>query len=165
MREFLKSVISKKTRINLRRIHYFGFRHKCLLCGSRVRTMFDSGLSFPVLRDMDVVGGEQLSHDVCPVCFPTVEQDCFGKREVPIGQRPSTPRVLHVAPEYALMVYLSNVSDYTGADIDPEGYKAHGDVVYCDITDIGFPDNTFDLIVCRHVLEHVPRDDLAISEL
>jgi hypothetical protein len=38
------------------------------------------------------------------------------------------------APEYALMVYLSKLSDYTGADIDPEGCKAHGSVVYRDIT-------------------------------
>jgi SAM-dependent methyltransferase len=130
--------------------------------------MFDSGLSFPVLRDMDVVGGEPLSHDVCPVCFShsRTRLICeYLQREAPIGQRSSTPRVLHVAPEYALMVYLSKLSDYTGADIDPEEYKAHGSVVYCDITDIGFPDNTFDLIVCCHVLEHVPRDDLAISEL
>ena len=86
-------------------------------------------------------------------------------RETSIDKPLSTPKILHVAPEYALMTYLSSVSDYVGADIDPEGYKAHGEVVYCDITDIGFRDNTFDLIVCCHVLEHVPRDDLAISEL
>ena len=75
MKEFFKSILSKEIRINLRQIYYFGFKDKCPLCGSRVRTMFDSGLSFPVLRDMDVVGGEQLSNDVCPVCFSIVEQD------------------------------------------------------------------------------------------
>jgi len=89
----------------------------------------------------------------------------YVQREVRPSRSPA-PKVLHVAPEYAMMSYLSSVSDYTGADIDPESFKGHGGkVVHCDITDIKFPDCTFDLIICSHVLEHVPRDDVAIREL
>ena len=34
-----------------------------------------------------------------------------------------------------------------------------------DITDIPFEKDTFDFILCNHVLEHVPDDKLAMSEL
>jgi ubiquinone/menaquinone biosynthesis C-methylase UbiE len=33
-----------------------------------------------------------------------------------------------------------------------------------DITDIQYPDNTFDVIYCSHVLEHVPDDRKAMRE-
>ena len=34
-----------------------------------------------------------------------------------------------------------------------------------DITQIDYPDNTFDCILCNHVLEHVPNDLKAMQEI
>ena len=34
-----------------------------------------------------------------------------------------------------------------------------------DVTRITYDSNTFDVIVCSHVLEHVPDDDKAMREL
>ena len=33
-----------------------------------------------------------------------------------------------------------------------------------DVTNIGFADNTFDVIICNHVLEHIINDQKAIAE-
>lgn len=33
-----------------------------------------------------------------------------------------------------------------------------------DVTDIGYPDESFDIIICSHVLEHVPDDIKAMRE-
>ena len=70
--------------------------------------------------------------------------------------------MLHVAPERAfenlLKCHLS--SGYLTADL--HNSRA---MIRMDITNIGYADETFDVIYCSHVLEHVPDDRRAIREL
>lgn len=70
--------------------------------------------------------------------------------------------VLHVAPESIFQEQFRKVPnlDYISADI-----ASPLAMVKMDITDIQFPNNTFDVILCSHVLEHIPDDRLAIREL
>jgi SAM-dependent methyltransferase len=128
--------------------------------------MFDVGSPFPILNEVDIVGGERRPHDACPICFSASRTRLIWEylhRELCLHYK---PKVLHVAPEYPLAVYLSQVGEYIGVDIDPRPYERHGmSVEYCDITDTDYADDTFDLIICSHVLEHIPRDDRAIKEL
>ena len=75
---------------------------------------------------------------------------------------PFVKSLLHIAPEPVMRDKFRNVShlDYLSADLlDP------GAMVKMDITDIQYPDNTFDIINCSHVLEHVPNDRQAMREL
>lgn len=71
-------------------------------------------------------------------------------------------RVLHFAPEPCLARRLAAVPglDYVTADL--EAGRAQ---VQVDITAIPYPDGHFDVILCSHVLEHVPDDRRALSEL
>ncbi len=70
--------------------------------------------------------------------------------------------MLHIAPEPQLYKILRNHPsiEYLTADIDPSLA-----MVKMDITKIQYPDNTFDIIYCSHVLEHIPDDHRAMSEL
>jgi len=71
-------------------------------------------------------------------------------------------KVLHFAPEPCIGDALRNLPDidYTSADL----YSPLA-MVKMDITDIRYPDDTFDVILCNHVLEHIPDDRKAMAEM
>ena len=71
-------------------------------------------------------------------------------------------RVLHVAPEPAIAAILSALPnvDYISADL-----SGNNVMVRLDLTDIDYPDGSFDAIVCAHVLEHIPEDVKAMREM
>ena len=72
-------------------------------------------------------------------------------------------RLLHVSPKYALARRLTKMPqiDFVGVDLDGRPYAPHK----VDISEIPFESDTFDAIICIHVLEHVENDKRAIDEL
>lgn len=71
-------------------------------------------------------------------------------------------KVLHFAPEQAFYKRFRNQKnlDYTTTDL----YSPLADVK-ADICNLPFQDNSYDLILCNHVLEHIPDDTKAMQEL
>ena len=71
-------------------------------------------------------------------------------------------KVLHIAPEQVFYSRFKSFNhwDYTTTDL----HSPLADVK-ADICDLPFKDATFDLILCNHVLEHIPDDLKAMEEL
>jgi predicted SAM-dependent methyltransferase len=69
--------------------------------------------------------------------------------------------MLHIAPEACLEKKLKNIlgDSYITADLNRPDVR-----VKMDITSIPFPESTYDVIYCSHVLEHVPDDRKALRE-
>ena len=70
--------------------------------------------------------------------------------------------VLHIAPEQCFMKQFEAVHkvNYITADIESPLAK-----VKMDIHEMPFADNTFDAVLCNHVLEHVTSDIKAMEEI
>ena len=74
----------------------------------------------------------------------------------------SALKVLHFAPEQAFYKVFRNQKNiqYTTTDL----FSPLADVK-ADICNLPFKDNSYDLIFCNHVLEHIPDDTKAMQEL
>lgn len=70
-------------------------------------------------------------------------------------------RFLHFAPETVLRRFIEpRVSQYVSTDLMVGKID-----LFSDITCLPYRDNTFDAILCVHILEHIPDDAKAIHEL
>jgi SAM-dependent methyltransferase len=75
---------------------------------------------------------------------------------------PAAGRVLHLAPEEGLRRRLAALPgiEHVGADLEPRP----GDLAI-DLTATGLADASFDVVLCIHVLEHIPDDRAALREI
>ena len=71
-------------------------------------------------------------------------------------------KVLHIAPEQVFYQRFKTLKnwDYTTTDL----HSPLADIK-ADICDLPFTDDSFDLLLCNHVLEHIPDDQKAMKEI
>ena len=73
----------------------------------------------------------------------------------------SKKKVLHMAPEQSFLSRFKKLNhEYITADLDSPIAD-----VKADIVNLPFNDNSFDVIFCNHVLEHIQDDTKAMKEL
>ena len=133
-----------------RKIRYRGKGYYCPICQTSLQQFLPYGV---VPRP----------NALCPVCrsverhrmiwlYFSHETNLFSSHK---------KKMLHIAPELCFIDKLSRLSqiDYLTADLTHSAA-----MVKMDITDIQYPDNSFDVIYCSHVLEHVHNDKKAMQE-
>ena len=150
----------------------FSTRHECYVCKRRLRHFYPwlNGLSTmsEFIRQMEVVGSDVVNFG-CPFCYANDrERHLFLYFDrLKVWDRFCGKAILHFAPERNLSRRIKQCgpSRYVQADFFPEDlYSKNPEIERVDATDIQYGADTFDGLICNHVLEHVPDARKALSE-
>ena len=102
-------------------------------------------------------------HAKCPKCS-ALERHRFQYlvlSNVLSGINSSTLKMLHFAPEpFLKKFFIKRFGQYETADL-----TMHGVDHKVDLQKLPFEDQTYDFVFASHVLEHIPNDERAISEI
>lgn len=97
---------------------------------------------------------------ICPKCHSS-QRHRFARLALQGMLKPESEKILHFAPESCIEPWLRSMSgDYLSVDLMSPKAMAH-----MDICDLQIPDETFTFVWCSHVLEHIPDDTKAMSEI
>lgn len=130
---------------------YWGNKVTCPVCGGHFRKFLPYGY------------GKAMDNRLCPKCLSLERHRLlwlYLKEKT--GFFTDNLKVLHFAPEQPYLKRfraLKNL-DYNTADLDSPIADLH-----LDVTNIDQPDNTYDVLICNHVLEHVDDVNKAFSEI
>jgi len=138
----------------------------CPFCKKYSKEFLPFGLDIPVLKEKNVVGGGYRLNAMCPHCHSIDRERLIylylKNKKADLFSLDKKFKLLHIAPEENLqnvLIAQPNI-EYLSADL-----TSPLAAVRMDITDIKFKDNYFDVIICNHVLEHIPDDRKAMTEL
>ena len=116
---------------------------------------------------MHAVGGvgSDVDHFECPWCGCHDRERHLFFYMTAIGLLPRMPgkSVLHFAPEKRLSqrIRAAEPARYVKCDLFPQA----PDVLQVNMLEIQFEDDSFDLLVANHVMEHVADDQRALAEI
>lgn len=130
---------------------YYGKGRYCPVCDKSFKSFRQAGIV--PREDAECLWCGSLERDRLVWMYFTKMSNLFD------GQ---TKKMLHIAPEPCFESRLKSRIGvgYLTADLfDPRA------MITMDITNIQYPDESFDVIYCSHVLEHVPDDKKAMREI
>jgi len=173
IKSFIPFWLGKKIRGSYQKLLgliYKGKNYYCPYCEHSFRKMLTDGEQLPVIEKYQIIGSGYRENCTCPRCYAK-DRDrlihLYLEKKTTIFTQ--AHRVLHIAPEAWLKELFQSLDNihYTNGVKDAEsmGYYYDRRTRDIDITDLEMKDDFYDMIVCNHVLEHIPDDIKAMKEI
>jgi len=132
------------------KIFYYGHQVECPVCGKWFRRFLPYGR----IPRVNVLCPECLSLERHRLIWLYLQQKTnFFQSQL---------KVLHIAPEHCFLPRFTKMQNLEYITADLESPLAQ---VKMDIHSIPFAENSFDVVFCNHVMEHVEDDIRAMSEI
>lgn len=171
MEKIIKSIYRILIKRPIRQIRHFinkkGKNRQCYVCKNTFSyfTKYGQGSkSIPDFRKKLFMVGSDVDNFGCIYCRSNDRERhlfmYFDK--INLWETIENSKILHIAPEVNLSskILSLNPIKYVRGDINPKNF----DIQKIDARNIPYPDNEFDIIICNHVLEHIPEYLTAINE-
>jgi SAM-dependent methyltransferase len=157
----------------IRKIRYSGSNYYCPVCNYNAAKFIDGGVKSAVFEKYDVVGGGFRKNLICPSCLSSDRERLMylfvekTLKEIKQANNNAKVSIMHLAPEHQISAWLLKQPgvEYTAGDKFTKGYEYPDYTIDLDILKMPFEDNKFDLLICNHVLEHIPDDMAAMKEI
>ena len=185
MKEFLKNILksvglyhplqgwyrhklfkARSSRIYFDYEEYKGYGLVCNVCGSSYKKFAPDE---PNKEDREALAKHNViagygENVFCPNCMSKSRErliiaifghiDLFGKK------------ILYFSPERNVWKVIKNQTAPITVDLFPEFYtRVDSDIKKADATDLKYPDESFDMVIGNHIMEHIPDDRKAMREI
>lgn len=137
---------------------------QCPFCNLVTESFESFGVDEPVFHELQVVGGGRRGNAKCPQCGSLDRERLiylYLIRETSVFCG-TYHRILHIAPEQRLGQLLEDNQrkQYVSGD-----RNERRSMIKLDITSAPLRSNTFSIVICNHVLEHVVKHQDALAEI
>lgn len=149
------------------RITHPGHEHSCPFCEKQFGKFIPYVNRYDIAVTADIISGQSISTDRCPWCHSQDRERglyFYFRENIAFAGK----RVLHIAPEDALhsLIASSGCMEYVCGDLNPrEYYPVSSSIRKVDLLDVDYPERYFDIVICNHILEHIPDDLTAMKEI
>ncbi len=137
----------------------------CIMCGHRVGKFLPRGINEGIFTRHHIIGGGLRNNCACPYCGHNDRErwQYYVLKHYSGILEAGECSVLHFAAEESnsKLIRQNKKCRYITADIEQGRCDISADMTNLHM----FTDNTFDFIIANHVLEHIPDEVKAISEL
>ena len=151
---YIKSKMSTGGMDRLRFVHgylcslfYFGTTYSCPICSGYFRTLLANGRKNALCPRCGSLERHRMIW-----CYLREKSDLFSNKM----------KFLHIAPEFCFQRKFRGMSNLDYFSVDLNSSSA---MINMDITDMQFEDDSFDGMLCIHVLEHIVDDIKAMREI